>query len=95
MLTSPQIHKVETHMIYRKIALYHIYLVIYIYITAYYKIGYRDITLNAKFLNFHIKFLNSDFLVSNALNAPKFLGDTLCSPLEGRSLSQNFDLGPG
>ena len=59
-----------------------------------YKIGYRDITLKQKFHNFRIKFLNSDFSVSIALNVTKFLGDALCSPLEGR-VSQNFDLGPG
>ena len=35
-----------------------------------------------------------DFSVSNALNVNTFLGNALCSPLEG-SMSQNFDLGPG
>ena len=62
-------------------------------ITACYKICLRDITLKTKFQNVHIKFLNSDFSVSNALNITKFLGDALCIPLEG-GVSQNFDLGP-
>ena len=62
--------------------------------TVHYKIGYRDIKLNIKFQNVHIKFLNSDFSASNALNVTKFLGDALCSPVEG-SVSQTFDLGPG
>ena len=53
----------------------------------------KDITLKTKFQNFHIKFLNSDFSVSNALNITKFLGDALCSPLE-ENVSQNFNLGP-
>ena len=51
--------------------------------TVCYKIGYRDITLNIKFQNVHIKFLNSDLSISNALNVTKFLGDALCSPVEG------------
>ena len=93
MLTSPLIYMIETHMIYQKIALFHIHFIIQC-ITACYKICLRDITLKTKFQNFHIKFLNSDFSVSNALNINKFLGDALCSPLEG-SLSQKFDLGPG
>ena len=93
MLTSPLIYTIETHMIYQKIALFHIHFMIQC-ITACYKICLRDITLKTKFQNFHIKFLNSDFSVSNALNITKFLGDALCSPLEG-SVSQNFDLGPG
>ena len=59
-----------------------------------YKIVYRDIKLNIKFQNVHIKYLNSDFSVSNASNVTKFLGDALCSHVE-ESLSQNFDLGPG
>ena len=80
-------------MIYQKIALFYIHLMIQC-ITASYKIRYRDSTLKTKFQDFHIKFLNSDFSVSNALNATKSLGDALCSPLEG-SMSQNFDLGPG
>ena len=63
-------------------------------ITACYKIRHRDITLKTEFQNFYIKFLNSDFLVSNPLNVTKFLGNALCSHLEG-SVSQNFDLGPG
>ena len=63
-------------------------------ITACHKIRHRDSTLNTKFQNFHITFLNSDFSVSNALDVTKFSGGALCSLLEG-SLSQNFDLGPG
>ena len=80
-------------MIYQKIALFHIHFMIQC-ITACYKICLRDITLNPKFQNLHIKSFNSDFSVSNALNITIFLGDALCSPLEG-SMSQNFDLGPG
>ena len=76
-------------MIYQKIALYHIHFVIQC-MTACYKICLRVITLKTKFQNVHIKFLNSDFSVSNALNITKFLGDALCSPLKG-SVSQNFD----
>ena len=93
MLISPLIYKIETHMIYQKLALFHIYLMKKC-ITACYKIRHRDSILKTKFQNFHIKFLNSDFSVSNALNATKSLGDALCSPLEG-SVSQNVDLGPG
>ena len=63
-------------------------------ITACYKIHHGNSTLNAKFQNFHIKFLNSVFSVSNALDVTKFPGGALCSLLEG-SVSQNFDLGPG
>ena len=48
-------------------------------ITACYKICLKDITLKTKFQNFHIKFLNSDFSVSNALDITKFLGDAPCS----------------
>ena len=80
-------------MTYQKIALFYIHFMIQC-ITACYKIQTRDITLKKIFQNFHIKFLNIDFSVSNALNITKFLGDALCSPLEGR-VSQNFDLGPG
>ena len=93
MLTYPLIYKIETHMIYQKIALFHIHSMIQC-ITSCFKIRLRDITLKTKFQIFHIKFLNSDFSVGNALNITKFIGDALCSPLEG-IMSQNFDLGPG
>ena len=84
---------IEAHMIYQKIALCHIHIMIQC-ITACYTICLEDITLKTKSQNFQIKFLNSDFSVSNALNITKFLGGALCSPLEG-SVSQNVDLGPG
>ena len=92
MLISSLIYEIETHNIYKKVALFHIYLMIQ-GITACYKNRHRDSTLKTKSQNFHIKFLNSDLSVSNALNVTKFLGDALCSPLEGTA-SQNFDLGP-
>ena len=93
MLLSSLIYEIETHMIYQKIALFHMYSMVQ-GITACYKIRHRDSTLKKTFQNFHITFLNSDFSVSNALNVTKCLGDALCSPVEG-SVSQNFDLDPG
>ena len=51
-------------------------------------------TLKTIFQNFHINFLNSDFLVDNESNVTKSIGNVLCIALEG-SLSQNFDLGLG
>ena len=89
MLTSPLTYMIETHMIYKKIALFHVH---YFHYTMYYCMlqdCLRDITFKTKFQNFHIKFLNSDFSVSNALNVTKFLGDAFCSPLKG-SVSQNL-----
>ena len=82
MSISSLIYEIETHTIYQKIALFHIYLMIQ-GITACYKNRHRDSTLKTKFQNVHTKFLNSDFSVSNALNVTKFLGDALCGPLEG------------
>ena len=69
---------VETYMIYQKIAPFHIHCMIQC-ITACYikKICVRDITLKEKFQYFHIKFWNSDFSLSNALNITKFSGDAL------------------
>ena len=83
MLTNLLICMVETHMIYRKIALFHLYSMIYS-ITVRYKEQYGDMTLKTAFQNFYIQFLNSDFSFNNALNETKFLG-----------VSQNFDLAPG
>ena len=60
MLISPLIYNIDTHMIYQKIALFHIYLMIQC-ITACYKIHHRDITLKTTFQKFYIKFLNSNF----------------------------------
>ena len=56
--------------------------------------NYRDMTSKTTFQNFHVKFLNSDFSVDNALNVTKLLLYVLCSLFEGR-VSQNLDLGPG
>ena len=50
-------------------------------------------TMKTIFQNFHIRVLNSDFLVCNALNVTKLLWDVLCSLFEVRG-SHNFDLGP-
>ena len=46
------------------------------------------------FVNYHINFSNSDFSVDIALICFKFLRYVLHSHPE-RSVSQNFDLGPG
>ena len=50
--------------------------------------------LKTTFENYHITFLNSDFLVDIASICFKFLGYVPHSPPE-RSMSQNPDLGPG
>ena len=60
MLISPLIYDIDTHMIYQKIALFHIYLMMQC-ITACYKIRHRDITLKTTFQKFHIKFFNINF----------------------------------
>ena len=51
-------------------------------------------TLETTFQNFHMKFLNDNFTVDEALDQTNFLGYVLCNLLEGK-MSQNFDLGPG
>ena len=88
---SPLIDKIETHFIYQKIPLFHIFLV-YNRLLCVTQIVIEKNILKAAFQKFNINFLNSDFSVANSLNVTKSLGDVLCNVLEG-IVSQNFDLG--